>query len=180
MPNCLFGSIHIDSVKKWVNYLRKTNKHHLVCDQVHQQLFFACLIPGSKIVHINLRQQHSICLFENQSNFYFAIYPQATLITYAYGRIVWSESHVIATTERRELRSHVHFKMLEKIVVLSKHNEIAIKFRKHSKYVSKSHASLELNGTMIPIEPDNVVYTIESPPPGINVVFWRVVGVSPR
>ena len=53
-----------------------------------------------------------------------------------------------------------------------------IKWR--NKRVLYKFTSCELNGTKIPIEPDKVVYTRDSEPPGIKVVRWRFVKVSPR
>ncbi len=39
--------------------------------------------------------------------------------------------------------------------------------------------SREVKGTSIPTEPESVVYTISSEPPGISVVRWMELTVSP-
>ena len=39
--------------------------------------------------------------------------------------------------------------------------------------------SRDVNGTSMPIPPDNVVYTKDSDPPGIRVAFWSDRTVSP-
>lgn len=43
----------------------------------------------------------------------------------------------------------------------------------------KKLTSWDVNGTSIPILPDNVVYTKDSEPPGINVAFCKEVTTSP-